>query len=718
MNRAVRLTVAGLLGLAPVVAFAPAFGRTAHATLGDTAYLVPTAAAAVLAAGTAIALGLGTRWTGSGRILAALGVLAGVVTVMINPGWQVVTGPQRLLTAALPYDVSGPELATVAALSGLAAIGAVEGALRRGRLLPLAVPVAVTALACSLGATVGPPPWWLVPSLLIAALVLLWRGPLRVAPVVLAGIVLAATLAGPALLSTAGRATPFDLRSLATPPVEPLVTTSPLAQFAAVRSGRLPLSLRVDADAAPARLRYLALDRFDGEYWTSTAQYRRAGEQLPDPGAVPSRTVTERVTIDQLGPLGWLVSSGRPVAVSVPGLGVDELGGAVALPDGGPAPMAYTVRSRVRDWSAEQLDTAVPARIPADAQTGIPADLGTEAQRIVGGAYGHAALSALAARFAHDGGFSVVEPRDTRPGHGVLHIRRLLTDRQGSAEQYASAYAVLARALGYDARVVVGFVPRPEAGGYRVAGRDIDAWAEVRFDGLGWAPYYPTPGQKGAPTDPPDQPEPELDVPPDQQNPESADPGATAALPIGEEESAALSPWLLLAAVGVLGILLLTVPPLAKVMIRRRRRRGSAAGRVLGSWRDTVDRLVEADVRILPSATAREGATAADGLLDGTTINELLELAALHDSAAYGPVPLTDADADRAWTHAGKVRHAIRSSLTPRRRARALLSLRPLVRRTLGGSGSLSRVRVWAASAGHNGVETGRRRVQPLDQID
>jgi hypothetical protein len=78
----------------------------------------------------------------------------------------------------------------------------------------------------------------------------------------------------------------------------------------------------------------------------------------------------------------------------------------------------------------------------------------------------------------------------------------LIETRSGYCQQYASAFATLARSLGYPTRVVVGFLPgaAAEGGGYVVRGTDAHAWPEVYFAEFGWVAFEPTPrrGEAGA----------------------------------------------------------------------------------------------------------------------------------------------------------------------------------------------------------------------------
>jgi hypothetical protein len=121
--------------------------------------------------------------------------------------------------------------------------------------------------------------------------------------------------------------------------------------------------------------------------------------------------------------------------------------------------------------------------------------------------------------------------------------------------------------------------------------------------------------------------------------------------------------------------------PVAKWIRRWRRRHRSGAASVVGAWQDTVDRLVEARLRIPASATARECVEAAEQLLAGPATEAIRRLASSFDHAAYAPQPPSGNEPERAWADAASVRRAIRASLRLDRRIGSLLSPRPLLRR-------------------------------------
>ncbi|MEM6672725.1 MAG: transglutaminase-like domain-containing protein [Planctomycetota bacterium] len=67
----------------------------------------------------------------------------------------------------------------------------------------------------------------------------------------------------------------------------------------------------------------------------------------------------------------------------------------------------------------------------------------------------------------------------------------------GSCTHFASVAVYLLRLQSIPARIAVGYVARevdPDGRGWIVRERDGHAWIEVHFEGLGWLPFDPTPG--------------------------------------------------------------------------------------------------------------------------------------------------------------------------------------------------------------------------------
>ena len=93
----------------------------------------------------------------------------------------------------------------------------------------------------------------------------------------------------------------------------------------------------------------------------------------------------------------------------------------------------------------------------------------------------------------------------TAPGSGDDALVDFLTvGKAGYCEQYASAMAVMLRAVDVPARVAVGFTAGTDtADGRTVTTRDAHAWVEAWFPGYGWTLFDPTPLTDGRTVIPP-----------------------------------------------------------------------------------------------------------------------------------------------------------------------------------------------------------------------
>ena len=87
----------------------------------------------------------------------------------------------------------------------------------------------------------------------------------------------------------------------------------------------------------------------------------------------------------------------------------------------------------------------------------------------------------------------------TAEGDGNDALLRFLAPgnggRVGYCEQFASAFAVMARTLQIPARVAIGFLSPEQTGKdtYVFSSHDMHAWPEVYFRGSGWVRFEPTP---------------------------------------------------------------------------------------------------------------------------------------------------------------------------------------------------------------------------------
>ncbi len=282
---------------------------------------------------------------------------------------------------------------------------------------------------------------------------------------------------------------------------------------------------------------------------------------------------------------------------------------------------------------------------------------------------------------------------DAPPGHSYGALLRMLTgepsEREGYAEQFASAYALLARERGFATRVVVGYLlPEPESDGrYLITEAQAHAWPEVYLVGHGWVVVEPTDLSRiGAPADPGDDAtEPPTESPGREGEPvDASEPRVVvddAARSTGGgdrlRDGAAVGGLVLLGALALVPV----AAVVGKAQRRRRRRRaGRPADRVVGAWRETVDRLSEHGVDVGPSATSTEVAARATARFNGS-VTAVGPLASLVAVAVYAPVEPSDDAARQAWEWERTARRELDAVGGTRGWLAARVDPRPLVRR-------------------------------------
>jgi len=270
--------------------------------------------------------------------------------------------------------------------------------------------------------------------------------------------------------------------------------------------------------------RFSALDRYNGESWTSTnPDGSEGGVRLSAPatmprsgGAPPPGAETVDQTFRILGDLSVphalpMAQSAEHIAGPVGGITWDPAQGQAFI-DGTLEPGAtYTVRSRIVVPTPEELDRVHFLAPRAYGRwTELPADLdpriGEIAERWTAGATSDYRKVIAIQQHFHNGSFlystDVNTPVDA---NGLLEF--LTKTRVGFCEQYSGAMAVMVRTLGLPARIGVGFrsgTQQPD-GSYLVTTKDAHVWVEVLFPGYGWLQFEPEPLTGPAP-DPNAQP--------------------------------------------------------------------------------------------------------------------------------------------------------------------------------------------------------------------
>ncbi|WP_229400219.1 transglutaminase family protein [Micromonospora okii] len=331
-------------------------------------------------------------------------------------------------------------------------------------------------------------------------------------------------------------------------------------------------------------------------------------------------------------------------------------------------------------------------------------------------------VRAIYDHFSADNGFTY--SLTTKGGTSGQDVVDFLTNKAGFCQQYAAAMAWLVRAAGIPARVAFGFsngTGRTDDG-YVLTNRNLHAWTEVYFDGMGWVPFDATPayGVQGstrsawAPDT--DRPEPESPGAGSPATPDDAEPSAgpagrdaadretDAGLAVGADAPTREDPTWPWWAAGALALLALLAAPALRRAALRRRRGGraavAAAPATVGSgaggsertmvvqvdadraradahaaWDELLDTLVDYRVRVdrteTPRATA-ERLVNDDLAEDATAAAGARLLGRAEERARYARAPLTGEELPPAL-------RAVRGALAGRagRRARVVAAVLP-----------------------------------------
>lgn len=495
------------------------------------------------------------------------------------------------------------------------------------------------------------------------------------------------------------------LRSSVVQPFDPRNYASPLAGFRRyLRDDRAgEVMLRVDGLPDGARLRIATLDSYDGVVYAvgSSAVDSASGTFVRIPQSVDQSNVRgEQLTlvfeIDQYRGV-WVPTVGAFESIDFAGDNSAELtdafyynatSGTAAVLGGVGAGDAYRLNAvlPVQPTPAE-LAEATPGDADLPRLGGVPEELALYLdERVRQLTAPGERLAAMLDAIRTDGyishGLTEEEP-PSRSGHAADRLVELVTSSRmiGDAEQYAVAAALMARQLGFPARVVFGFVPADGV----VRGADVTAWIEVDTAQYGWVAIDPVPEERPIPDEepeeesrvarppsivppPPDPPDPQTDqTAPDstQEEPDTLDAVLVVLLSIARVAGISLL---------VLGVLLAPFLLVIAAKARRRRLRRTAPStvqRISGGWDEFADSVIDHGYLPPRAATRSELAAVAGGLPSRV-------LAAVADRAVFAPEQANPADADRVWDAVGELRASLDVGLTRRARLKALVSLRSL----------------------------------------
>ncbi|BCJ46118.1 hypothetical protein GCM10010168_50670 [Actinoplanes ianthinogenes] len=540
-----------------------------------------------------------------------------------------VNGIPRLLTAMIPVESTPDTVVVPVVATWLAGLAAVEVGVRARRvLLGSLTPVllyggALYVVGPNAGAAVGPTLGFA--ALVVVALAVSARQPdrpemsgkirarsLAGAAGGLVAVLALAAVVGPWISGQVG-ADPVDPRQYVEPPQVDSLDESPLNRISGWMLAPKQQLFAYQPETAPAgkqatvKVRLAVLSDYDGVTWKVGGVYRNAGRVLPAQDSLPgaeTSDVRQKLTISGL--TGRLLPAvATPAEVSGARVAFDPATGTLIRPEGLSDGLTYTVTSRVQSPDLNMLPTAQSPTGDAVVRylalgKGVPESIERLAEHLAdgnGGSYDRAvAIEQFLAEHYR-------ETPDAPSGHAYLNLQYFLFGprgqggQEGTSEQFAASFALLARLTGLPSRVVVGF--QAPAGGGQVTGGDAVAWPEVLFDGLGWVPFDPmptsddptpveqdfTPKPSTPPTTPPETNTPSTSAAASVSAaaaPVTVDDGVSAGVVAGGSSGALLV---------VLGLGAVVVVQLRRAQRRRRLYDGSPDERITGAWLEFTDAL-------------------------------------------------------------------------------------------------------------------------------
>lgn len=645
-----------------------------------------------------LVLGLGvSRWAATSVLTILLVLLAYVLSAERGSSFTstVSDALPLLLTEPQPLAPSARLLAAPVLLAGIVSLLTGLRAERAARVAPVAGALVLYVAGLLLTSGQGDPLGLLAAAILVLALAgwtLLDEHGEPAARRTRVLVPLAALAVGVvAGMAAVPASNAFDPREVVHAPTTEESVPNPLPQMHAWLLDPAAELLRVRGTAYPLRL--VTLTAHNGANWEAPTSYARFGTYgspaLP-PG--PRQAVLDE-QVEVLGLAGpWLPTPGTPTELDVDDALYDVETGAVYAPDR-PRDLRYAVTAQSDAPEPEALeDAGVPASGAAAPYLQVP-DFGASGAELQLTLLGYAQEATAGAATPYQAAVALEQAvrgsrrvdADAPSGSSGARIVQFLGGEPGTwgaqvgtSEQFATAFALLARMSGLPTRLVVGFKPGTEQddGSRLVHGRDALAWPEVYFTGHGWVPFQPTPedntfarpdvAPQPQPAPPPPTPsaEPTETATPEPQPASADEPGASGGT------GGSLPWWPLPVAVVVLPLLGLYAA--RRLRARRHRRTGAR-----GAWAEVLDYLVLAG----RPAEGHESATAvAERAVAALGTPEVEELAAAAERDAFGPdEPLAAPSAPSADALAA-VRRAARRTVPAWRRPWWAFDPRPLRR--------------------------------------
>jgi transglutaminase-like putative cysteine protease len=504
------------------------------------------------------------------------------------------------------------------------------------------------------------------------------------------------------------------------------VTISPLVDIRSRLVNQRDIEVFQVRSPVPSYWRLTSLEQFDGRIWSSSGSFSEADGPLPEAVStdVARQTFEQFFSITTLAAI-WLPSAYEPRALVIDDVSVlydDESATLIVDKDIDSSDgIAYEVTSSSPRITAADLAGSsgeVPGGI-RDQYLDLPDDFSPRVRGLAEELTSGAATPYAAARSLQDHLRTFTyDLRGVASGHSDDVLEQFLFDTQrGYCEQFAGAFAAMARSVGLPARVAVGFTTGvtdpsdPEL--YHVRGEHAHAWPEVYLAGAGWVSFEPTPGRgmpfaeaytgvqpaqaapgapdasDVAPTTTLGSSSPTLPSTPDRGPVDRGLDTNAGAGDRSDSESSAPIRYLVrpvakaVPVVALAALVYLVLFPLALLLRRRvrRRRATSAEARISLAWAEAVEEAALVGFTEVRSDTFDErAARLAAALPERDVADDAMRLARQLEVATYSPDGADDLAAELAEEAAAAVGAAARAASTRRRRVLRWLDPRPHVR--------------------------------------
>jgi transglutaminase-like putative cysteine protease len=486
----------------------------------------------------------------------------------------------------------------------------------------------------------------------------------------------------------------FVLRQAITPPFDPLEYPSPLAGFRNFTKKEAKTELfTVRGLQDGQKIRMATLDSFNGIVWsvaspttetTDSGGFELLGRDIPKPAlALPGPSSTLKFTMDGYSDV-WLPNAQYPTTLDfdtysgvdpTTTVRVNPTTGTTAVTSGVKKGLVYTVGVTTPNLPNDKALAKVPAAaLSLPPVTNVPDVVSAKATEYAGTAKTTIQQLRNIERSLKTVGYLshglASDPVPSRAGEGADRITELFTKEPmvGDEEQYASAFALMARSLGLPVRVVMGFAPKVTKGTavVSVTGKDVTAWDEVAFKGVGWVPFYPTPTKTDAPqeqtTKPKIEPQPQVRQPPtsNQKQDDVLTPVKISDKnPKDKQPGFQLPGWAyVVGAIILIPLVLFYVPFLIIAALKRRRRsRRLTSGppdlRAAGSWDELQDRYSELGIAIPARSTRVQAASVIDEQVSRENLSApdggFVPLAGRVDVAVFSGAPVSEETVSTLW---------------------------------------------------------------------